>query len=80
MKKQRYILCLLLSGMLLYYAMPRLDIYSGGAEGFFSITWLVLALIVIAGNLTALLYAPKQAGKTRRRRSNTQKKKVRSYQ
>ena len=60
MKKNRYLICLLVSGVLLYYAVPRLSIYSAGVEGYFAITWLLFALIVIAGNLTGLLYTPKK--------------------
>jgi hypothetical protein len=58
MNKNRYLLCLLLSGMLLYYAVPRISIFNSGAEGYFAIAWLLFALMVIAGNLTGLLYTP----------------------
>ncbi|MGM0777365.1 MAG: hypothetical protein ACQEXE_12425 [Bacillota bacterium] len=61
MNKNRYLLCLLLCGLLLYYAAPRMGVFNGGTEGIFAISWLALALFVIAGNLTALLYAPKRA-------------------
>ncbi|WNS74577.1 hypothetical protein RRV45_16915 [Bacillus sp. DTU_2020_1000418_1_SI_GHA_SEK_038] len=61
MKKNRYLLCLLLCGFFLYFALPRLNIFSDGLEGIFAITWLAFALIVVAGNLTALLYSPKKA-------------------
>ena len=60
LNKNRYFTCLLVSGILLYYAVPRLSIYSAGAEGYFAISWLLLALMVIAGNLTGLLYTPKK--------------------
>lgn len=60
MKKNRYLLCLLVGGLLLYFAVPRLNVLSEGVEGLFSISWLAFAIIVIAGNLTALLYAPKK--------------------
>lgn len=60
MKKNRYLLCLLVCGMLLYFAVPRLNIFSDGSEGLFAISWLALALFVMAGNLTALLYSPKK--------------------
>jgi hypothetical protein len=60
MNKNRYFICLLVSGVLLYYAVPRLSIYSAGVEGYFSIIWLLFALMVIAGNLTGLLYTPKK--------------------
>ena len=44
--------------MLLYFAVPRLSVSSAGVEGIFAITWLLFALMVIAGNLTGLLYTP----------------------
>ncbi|MCM3116642.1 hypothetical protein M3610_15300 [Neobacillus sp. MER 74] len=62
MKKNRYLLCLLLCGFLLYYGVPRISIYADGAEGIFSVAWLAFALMVIAGNLTGLLYSPKRQG------------------
>jgi hypothetical protein len=58
LNKNRYIVCLLASGMLLYYAVPRLSVSSAGAEGYFAIAWLSFALMVMAGNLTGLLYTP----------------------
>lgn len=58
--KQRYLLCLLLCGVLLYYAVPRLSFQAGGAQGLFAISWLLLALCSIAGNLTGILYTTKK--------------------
>ncbi|MCM3767200.1 hypothetical protein [Neobacillus niacini] len=60
MKKNRYLLCLLLSAFMLYFAVPRLSVSTHGLEGIFAISWLVFALFVIAGNLTGLLYTPKK--------------------
>ena len=60
MKKNRYLLCLLLSAFMLYFAVPRLSVSTEGLEGIFAITWLALALFVIAGNLTGILYTPKK--------------------
>ncbi|MEH7074760.1 hypothetical protein [Neobacillus drentensis] len=74
MKKNRYLLCLLLCGFLLYYGAPRLSIHAEGAEGIFSLTWLAFALIVIAGNLTGLLYTPKRQGKNLQTGRRTRKK------
>ncbi|WP_419955969.1 hypothetical protein ACN6MT_11530 [Neobacillus niacini] len=77
MKKNRYLLCLLLCGFMLYFAVPRLSVFAEGLEGTFALTWLAFALIVIAGNLTAILYSPKRAVKKRQQlRLN---KKSRSY-
>ena len=77
LKKNRYLLCLLLCGFMLYFAVPRLSIQAEGLEGIFAISWLAFALIVIAGNLTALLYSPKKAVKRRQQLPNN--KKSRSY-
>lgn len=60
MKKNRYLLCILASGAMLYYALPRLPIHEGGLGGIFTISWLAFCLIVIAGNLSALLYSPRK--------------------
>jgi hypothetical protein len=60
MKKNRYILCLLAATFLLYFAVPRFSMFAEGLEGYFTGSWLLLALLVIAGNLSALLYAPKK--------------------
>jgi hypothetical protein len=79
-KKQRYILCLLLTGALLYYAAPRLSIEAGGLEGVFAIGWLVLATFVIAGNLAALLYSPAKAlRRVNEGTADTRKKRLRSF-
>ncbi|MCD1161908.1 hypothetical protein [Peribacillus frigoritolerans] len=57
--KQRLLLCLLLCGVMLYYAVPRLSLESGGLEGLFAGSWLLFALLAVAGNLTGILYSPK---------------------
>lgn len=79
MKKNRYLLCLLLCGFLLYFAVPRLDIFSDGLKGIFALSWLALALIVIAGNLTALLYSPKKSSRSTRLKTVEEKKRARAF-
>lgn len=59
--RNRYILCLLLCGVLLYLALPHLSPFAGGIEGLFSIAWLLFALIAMAGNMAALLFTPKKS-------------------
>jgi hypothetical protein len=77
LKKNRYLLCLLLCGFMLYFAVPRLSVFAEGLEGVFALSWIAFALIVMAGNLTAMLYSPKKAAKKRQNlRIN---KKSRSY-
>ncbi len=52
-----------MTGVLLYYAVPRLTVFAQGLEGWFSLSWLVLAMFVLAGNLAAVLYSPKKGKK-----------------
>jgi hypothetical protein len=77
LKKNRYLLCLLLCGFMLYFAVPRLTVNVEGAQGLFSLAWLLFALIVIAGNLTGLLYSPKQ--QVRKQQAERLKKRSRSF-
>jgi len=77
MKTNRYLLCLLLCGFMLYFAVPRLSIHAEGAQGLFSVAWLIFALMAIAGNLTALLHRPKKQLQTTQ--SDRSKKKSRSF-
>ncbi|MFZ7945746.1 MULTISPECIES: hypothetical protein [Bacillaceae] len=77
MKKNRYLLCLLLCAFMLYFAVPKLSVTAGGTQGLFAIVWLSFALIVIAGNLTGLLYSPKK--QVQRHRPQRIRKKSRSF-
>lgn len=56
----RFLLCSLLCVAMLYFALPKLSPGAPGIEGAFAIAWLVFALIVLAGNLSALLFSPKK--------------------
>ena len=81
--KNRYILQLLLCGVMMYYAIPRLDVYAGGAEGIFAISWVAFALLVTSGSLIGLLYSPKQESRhskaIQKPVSMSKKKSVRSF-
>ncbi|RIW29690.1 hypothetical protein D3H55_18095 [Bacillus salacetis] len=80
MKKQRYLICLLLAGMMLYYAVPRLDVFADGLQGVFGLSWLGFAAIVIAGNLTGMLFTPRAAkAKGKRFKPKKEVKKLRSF-
>ncbi|MFC3883225.1 hypothetical protein ACFOU2_06710 [Bacillus songklensis] len=69
MMKNKALLSLLLCGLMLYYAVPRLVVDANSTQGMFSLAWLLLAVLVIGGNLSSLLYAPK---KFQARRKNIQ--------
>ena len=77
MKKNRYLLCLLLCGFMLYFAVPRLSLQANGAEGIFALSWLAFALMVIAGNLIGMLYSPKKT--VSKNHSQQLKRKSRSF-
>lgn len=81
MQRNRYILCLLICGFMLYYAVPRLHVLAPGVQGIFSVAWLIFALFVIAGNLTGILYFPKrQAERKKKQLSRRDRGKSRYYQ
>ena len=80
MKKNRYLLYLLLCGVMLYIAMPELNLQAGGKEALFAGAWLFLALLVFAGNLAAFLYTPKKRGlKDNSKIESNQKRKSRVF-
>lgn len=78
MKRNRYILCLLAGAFLLYFAVPRFSIFAEGLEGYFTASWLLLALLVMAGNLSAMLYAPKRKANSKKLKKQTAKR-IRYY-
>ncbi|RSD27711.1 hypothetical protein [Mesobacillus subterraneus] len=74
MKKNRYLLYLLLCGLMLYIGMPELSFQAGGKEALFAGAWLFLALLVFAGNLAAFLYTPKKYARTGKARFESKPK------
>ncbi len=80
MKKNRYLLYLLLCGVMLYIALPELNLQAGGKEALFAGSWLFLALLVFAGNLAAFLYTPKKRAQPGSgKMGSNQKRKSRVY-
>jgi len=80
MKKNKYLLYLLMCGVMIYIAMPELNLATGGTDALFAGSWLFLALLVFAGNLAAFLYTPKKnLGTDRTRLDNKQKRKSRVF-
>lgn len=77
--RNRCILCLLICGALLYYALPQLTLHGYTMATYFSWLWLAFLIMAIAGNLAAILYTPKKKAKTLVMRQTASKKKVRVY-
>lgn len=60
MKKNRYLLYLLLCGLMFYIAIPKLSFSVGGMESIYAGAWIFLAFLVFSGNLAAYLYTPQK--------------------
>lgn len=48
-------ICLIVAGFLLWFAVPKLPVYGTGIEFGFSLLWLGFCVLVIAANLHGLL-------------------------
>ncbi|PLT32293.1 hypothetical protein [Bacillus sp. V5-8f] len=77
--KQRLLLCLLLIGVMLYYAVPRISPTAEGMEGLFASSWLLLTMFAAAGNLTGMLYAPKKRKKGVQRKEEQVRQRIHYY-
>lgn len=80
MNKNRYLLYLLICGLLLYYALPNLPIHVEGTGAIFSLAWLGLLLFAFAGNLSALLFSPRSTVQRKALYEKRAKKKLPFYQ
>lgn len=54
MRKKRYLLCLLLTLLLAYYAGPRL-VVDDGLAGLFTVAWTSFAILAAAGNVAGMM-------------------------
>jgi hypothetical protein len=76
--RNRYLLSLLLGAALIYYAIPQLHFDAQSAKGMFAFAWIGFAILVVAGNLSALVYLPKKAANNKRN-IQSRKRRVRSH-
>jgi hypothetical protein len=79
--RQRYLLSLLCAIAMLYYALPQLPFFKEDMFAqIFALTWFLFALVVIGGNLSAILYQAQTVKKQPVKRVSVEKRgKVRSY-
>ncbi|QOY33902.1 hypothetical protein AWH56_014210 [Anaerobacillus isosaccharinicus] len=81
MRKNRLLLCFLLGIAILFYGVPYLNFQGDLKSVLFSVAWLLFALIVISGNMIALLYG-KRVNRSATIRHNIpakKKQKIRQY-
>jgi hypothetical protein len=80
MRKNRYLLCILLSGWMIYFALPKLQFFNEGAGGLFAIAWTIFALMVLTGNLVALFNPDKERkNDSNQKKKGQARKKIRSF-
>lgn len=78
--RQRLTFCLLLIGIMFYYAIPKLNFYGSIEEILFAASWLILALCAVAGNLAVVLYAPGRKRVQTVKKSKVGRKRVYEYE
>jgi hypothetical protein len=83
--KQRYLLSLLCAIAMLYYALPQLPFTNGNGslQQLFAFSWFAFAVIVIGGNLSAILYMKEHQRVNRKERNKgkreSSRRKIRAY-
>lgn len=55
--KQRFLICLLLAGILFSYGLQYLPLGEGGVAGWFALCWVAFACIVLISNLLAWVHS-----------------------
>lgn len=78
--KNRCILSLLICCFLLYYALPEIQLHGNSLSVYFSWTWLSLLIMAFAGNLAAVLFAPKKSKQVPHKINQKSRGKVKYYQ
>ncbi|WP_059103807.1 hypothetical protein [Shouchella shacheensis] len=78
--KQRAIICMLLTGIMIAYAYEQLPLQEEGISQVFAISWLVFAGVVLSGNVIGWIQATKKQNRVRMQEAAQQEKKERSSQ
>lgn len=81
MRKNRLLLCFLLGIAILFYGVPYLNFQGDLKSVLFSVAWLLFALIVISGNMIALLYGKRvnRSATIRHKIPSQKEQKIRQY-
>ncbi|WP_042345362.1 hypothetical protein [Bacillus massiliigorillae] len=78
--RERLLFCLLVIGMMLYYAIPKLNFFGTLEERLFAISWLLLAFLAVGGNMAAVLFTPNRKRARKMRKRQLEKKRVHDYE
>jgi uncharacterized metal-binding protein len=70
--KAKYILCILVTCLLLYIALPYFTFSGTTLRILFEGTWLALAFVVISGNVVALLFSVERSIRPVRKKEQKQ--------
>ncbi|WP_050616039.1 hypothetical protein [Bacillus testis] len=77
--RERLYMCLLLIGVMLYYAIPHIKLYTEPTQILFAGGWLLLAFCAVAGNLSAILYKAKRAKRIPANQEAKERKRTYNY-
>lgn len=78
--RERLLFCLLLIGMMLYYALPKLSFTGSTEQTIFSVSWLLLAFLAVGGNVATVLFSSNRKQGKKMKKSHVEKKRVREYE
>ncbi len=79
MMRERYLLCFLLVMLLLYQAVPRLQLGGGMMENVFVFAWLGFAFCAAAGNMAGFLYGSNSRKAAKRKVGQKRNARKRAY-
>ncbi|MGM9926693.1 MAG: hypothetical protein ACI35P_01970 [Bacillus sp. (in: firmicutes)] len=78
--QQRLLFCLLVIGIMLYYAVPQLNFYGTIEERIFAVAWLFFAVCTVGGNISAVLYGSSKKRHVQKVKKNGQlRKRMNNY-
>ncbi|MEH6942387.1 hypothetical protein [Bacillus sp. JJ722] len=78
--RERLFFCILVIGVMLYYAIPKLNFFGTLEERLFALSWLILAFFAIGGNVAAVLFAPTRKRVHKKKKRQLEKKRVHDYE
>ncbi|MGM9924615.1 MAG: hypothetical protein ACI35R_10245 [Bacillus sp. (in: firmicutes)] len=78
--RERLLFCVLVIGIMLYYAIPRFNFLGTLQEQVFAASWLLFAFLAAGGNVAAILYAPSRKRARQKKKRQLETKRVYDYE